>query len=260
MSRRVVRPRSVPPGIVTREPQTGRERRRVWNAKCPRTCFRGSLTPCLRVWHPLSVPAGNTRRCRSCGAVARAAPEGRHELRDRAAHRASAGGCNFLVFGVGRDSVLWLWLNNTGRTVFLENSAGWAQSIAVCLPSAPIYLVRYGTRRTEWRMLLAASPSELELILPPPVTHTRWDVIFVDGPQGYDDHCPGRMKSIYTAYALGTSIGDVDVLIHDCDREVERTYCDRFFGGELIVRQFERTRHYRTRFGQNTSLPIGDIS
>jgi hypothetical protein len=61
VSQRAVRRRSVPPGIVTPEPQTGRERPRVWNAKYPRTCPRGSLTPCLRVWHPRAMPGGDPR-------------------------------------------------------------------------------------------------------------------------------------------------------------------------------------------------------
>lgn len=37
----------------------------------------------------------------------------------------SRNGCNLLVFGVGRDSALWLIANQGGKTVFLEDSDKW---------------------------------------------------------------------------------------------------------------------------------------
>lgn len=154
-----------------------------------------------------------------------------------------------LVFGVGRDSPLWLWVNRGGRTVFLESSARWARTVAERIPGIPICPVRYGTRRSRWQELLEGDPAELRLELPPAITETTWDVIFVDAPTGYDDRCPGRMKSIYAASELARHRDAVDVVVHDCDRPVERAFCDRFFGDDVLVRCFDRTRHYRTRRG-----------
>jgi glucuronoxylan 4-O-methyltransferase len=85
----------------------------------------------------------------------------------------------------------------------------------------------------------------LELRLPAGLAETAWDTIFVDGPAGFDDDSPGRMKSICTAAALARRHGRGEVIVHDCDREVERRCCDRFFFAAELVTAFDRTRHYR---------------
>ena len=36
--------------------------------------------------------------------------------------------------------------------------------------------------------------------LPDYVKNTVWDVVFVDGPRGYNDKVPGRMQSIYLCF------------------------------------------------------------
>lgn len=171
----------------------------------------------------------------------------RAEYRYVAGLVAARAGCNLLVFGVGNDSKLWLLANRTGRTVFLESSRFWADMIGWRYPGIDIRMVRYGTRQERWRELLDGPATALVLDLPEDVDGGRWDVIFVDGPTAYAGSCPGRMKSIYTAAALAHRWPGTDVVVHDCDRESERAYCDRFLGGALLVREFERTRHYRTQ-------------
>lgn len=161
-------------------------------------------------------------------------------------------GSKMLVFGTGNDSRLWLLANRRGRTVFLESSLWWTKQAQRRSPEAEIWHVGYDTRRDQWRSLLEGDPSRLALELPPTVASESWDVLFVDGPAGYDDRCPGRMKSIYTAALLARSGGAAEVVVHDCDRELERAYCDRFFHPSELVRSFERTRHYRIREDRET--------
>lgn len=163
---------------------------------------------------------------------------------------ASRGGCNLLVFGVGNDSKLWLLANGAGKTVFLESSLFWSELIRWRHPDIDIRMVRYGTKRNAWRELLDGRATDLALDLPKDVEDERWDVIFVDGPAAHADSSPGRMKSIYAASVLACRWPGADLAVHDCDREVERAYCDRFLGDDLLVREFERTRHYRA-FGLN---------
>jgi uncharacterized protein (TIGR01627 family) len=159
-------------------------------------------------------------------------------------------GCNALVFGLGNDSQLWRSANQGGRTAFIEDSASWVNVVRWRIPEIEVHLVRYGTRRAQWREMLASEPETLALRLPPSLAAERWDVILVDGPAGHDDECPGRMRSIGTAALFARRHGGADVILHDCDRAVERAFCERFFATDELVRIFDRTRHYRIKPAQ----------
>ncbi|MDM3861004.1 MAG: hypothetical protein PT118_14420 [Aphanizomenon gracile PMC644.10] len=154
--------------------------------------------------------------------------------------------CNFLVFGLGNDSVFWHRLNSGGKTVFLEESEWWLRKVQEQNSALLAYLVEYNTNRTQWRDLLY-SPNKLEMqhILPQ-VKQESWDVILVDAPTGSSDDCPGRMKSIYLAFQLVTS--GSSIFIHDCDREIEQAYCDHFFGKHELFDSYSQVgklRHYK---------------
>lgn len=150
--------------------------------------------------------------------------------------------CNCLVFGFGNDGAFWASINRRGVTVFLEDNEAWYTRILSSNPNLHGFLVSYQTRRTQWRALLD-NPTKLALSLPPEVEQRRWDVILVDGPAGYDDHCPGRMKSIAAAVRLANP--GADLFFDDCDRTVERVYCDRFLASAILVAKVDSLRHYR---------------
>lgn len=148
------------------------------------------------------------------------------------------GPCNFLVFGMGHDSPLWLQLNEGGRTVFLEDHGEWYGKITAECPEMEGYLVNYTTTLPEWNKVLGQT-ERLELELPHKITNTSWHVILVDGPKGDPRHYekygvqpPGRMQSIYTASNLAAPGGDV--FVHDCDREIEAVYADTYLGKENL--------------------------
>jgi hypothetical protein len=151
---------------------------------------------------------------------------------------------NFLVFGLGNDSGLWLKRNIGGRTVFIEDDPAWFDNIKQKNPILEAYLVNYGTKRTDWEMLLE-EPLKLQIDLPPAISKTKWDVILVDAPPGYADDQPGRMKSIFLASQLIKAGGDV--FLHDCNRQIEQKYADRFFNGHDLLSETgsEVLRHYR---------------
>lgn len=156
----------------------------------------------------------------------------------------SRGACRFLVFGLGNDSVFWHALNAGGRTVFLEDDAGWHRRVvALAGGRLEAYLVAYGTVRTEWETLLS-QPARLDMAWPPAVADTGWDVVLVDAPAGWHDAAPGRMKSIFGAARLAAP--GADVFVHDCERPAERAYADRFLGAANLRRAVDRLRHYRT--------------
>lgn len=144
-----------------------------------------------------------------------------------AAVQARPGG-SFLVFGCGNDSRLWERVNTAGRTVFLEHHPQWAGDVAASIQSEVI-LVSYWTQRAQWADLLD-QPERLVMDLPPSVRDHQWDVVFVDGPTGFDDSTPGRMQSIFEASRLVSAGGMV--FVHDCERPVEAAYSTVYLGSD----------------------------
>ena len=139
--------------------------------------------------------------------------------------------CKLLVFGLGNDSVFWHSLNRGGITIFMEDSDDWFHRITKSSKELMAFLIKYNTRLTDWKILLE-SPSLLEMDLPDQVNEEDWDIILVDAPAGFKDQTPGRMKSIYYSSKLIKKSGDV--FVHDCDREVENVYCNRFLKKENL--------------------------
>ncbi|KAL6961931.1 Glucuronoxylan 4-O-methyltransferase 3 [Sarracenia purpurea var. burkii] len=180
--------------------------------------------------------------------------------------------CNFLVFGLGRDSLMWTALNHGGRTVFLEEDETWIGEISRQLPSLESYHVVYDTKVSEADQLLEIgmkeeckvvtdprfSKCQLALKgLPKEVYEMEWDLIMVDAPTGYHDGAPGRMSAIYTAGLLARNReqGDTDVFVHDVDREVEDKFSKAFLCQGYMTEQEGRIRHFtvpshRARLGR----------
>ncbi|KAJ7568049.1 hypothetical protein O6H91_01G016600 [Diphasiastrum complanatum] len=164
--------------------------------------------------------------------------------------------CNFLVFGLGHDSLMWKSLNYGGRTVFLEESDDWIKQIVSKHPNFEAYLVDYKTMLKQSDQLLEYSRSKRSNIcrpvqklqrskcdlalnnLPKTLYNVEWDVIMIDAPRGYFPEAPGRMKAIFSAGVLARSRkgnGTTDIYLHDVDRPVERIYAEEFLCRENLV-------------------------
>lgn len=151
--------------------------------------------------------------------------------------------CNLLIFGLGKDSTFWHELNSSGKTIFIEDNPWWYQNIINQAPYLNVILTDYGTKLKDAQTLLN-NPEQLQLSLPSSIFETGWDVIFVDGPNGYDNNTPGRMKSIYISTILALKSKKTHVLVHDCNREIEKLYCDYFLRDENLVCSTEKLRQY----------------
>jgi len=153
--------------------------------------------------------------------------------------------CKLLIFGLGNDSLFWLKLNKGGVTIFLEDNIEWLKKITKRSKGIIAYPVNYNTRITDWKLLLE-SPSLLEMTLPDKVEKEEWDVIFVDAPGGWNDQTLGRMKSIYLSSRLVKSL--CDIFVHDCNREVEDIYCNKYLKEENLIKEIKTQgvflRHY----------------
>ncbi|GLT96278.1 hypothetical protein SLE2022_139140 [Rubroshorea leprosula] len=174
---------------------------------------------------------------------------------------ARRGPCNFLVFGLGRDSVMWAALNHGGRTVFLEEDAVWIDQIKQNSPDLEIYHVEYDTKvkqadvllqmgmREECRVVGDPRSSVCRLAhkgFPDDIYNTEWDLIMVDAPTGYHDEAPGRMTAIYTSglMARNRAEGETDVFVHDVNRVVEDKFSMAFLCEGYMKEQEGLLRHF----------------
>lgn len=133
---------------------------------------------------------------------------------------------NFLVFGVGRDTRLWVTLGPS-RTFFIEHDPLWIDRFGQWTDH--IHRVAYRTELSRYADYLS-EPDFLELATPAAVTGIDWDLVLVDAPPGYMLGTPGRMQSICAASQLVRPGGVV--MVHDVDREAEQLYTTTYLGPE----------------------------
>jgi uncharacterized protein (TIGR01627 family) len=111
--------------------------------------------------------------------------------------------CNFLVFGLGHDSMMWYALNAGGVTVFLEEDPSWYKTVLKKTPFLKAYHIEYRTHLSEaddlllgWKQEEMCAPENAYLKgnrrcrlalenLPNVVYEKEWDVIMIDAPKGY---------------------------------------------------------------------------
>lgn len=149
--------------------------------------------------------------------------------------------CSFLIFGLGNDSIFWRSINRSGKTVFLEDNETWIRKVIKQDATIQVYLVDYKSQLTQWQEFINSSQL-LNIDLPKEIEDESWDIILVDAPEGWCDDKPGRMKSIYLASRLGKN--NSDIFVHDCDRQVERIYCNQFLKEKNLKAEVGKLRHY----------------
>ncbi|KAJ8441575.1 hypothetical protein Cgig2_003081 [Carnegiea gigantea] len=173
--------------------------------------------------------------------------------------------CNFLVFGLGHDSLMWASLNPNGFTMFLEEDPNWVRTILTKAPNIRVHSVEYKTHVYDAKNLLAHYKTEPTCLppklflngntkcrlvlsdLPNEIYSKEWDVIMIDGPRGYQPELPGRMAAIYTAAVMArlrTRPGVTHVILHDVNRRVERVYAEKFLCKKHLVKGVERLWHF----------------
>ncbi|XP_008778155.1 glucuronoxylan 4-O-methyltransferase 3-like [Phoenix dactylifera] len=169
--------------------------------------------------------------------------------------------CNFLVFGLGRDSLMWTALNHGGRTVFLEEDRQWIETVQQELPTLEAYHVRYDTKVSQAEELLelgqlpeCTTVGDMRLSkcrlalkgLPEVFFEVEWDLIMVDAPTGYFPGAPGRMGAIYTAgmAARWRKEGETDVFVHDVNRLVEDRFSKKFLCEGYMRQEKGFLRHF----------------
>eukprot|EP00241_Pyramimonas_parkeae_P019671 CAMPEP_0114280206 /NCGR_PEP_ID=MMETSP0059-20121206/2313_1 /TAXON_ID=36894 /ORGANISM="Pyramimonas parkeae, Strain CCMP726" /LENGTH=305 /DNA_ID=CAMNT_0001400589 /DNA_START=82 /DNA_END=999 /DNA_ORIENTATION=+ len=183
---------------------------------------------------------------------------------------------NVLIWGLGQDSNLWSTINRHGRTAFLENHEVWLNKMKENLPDAESHLYNYklqfsnnvSNSERHMKKLLAedkqAQHDDLYQKLPADLEDVKWDVILVDSPAYAKET---RMESIWNSKRLKDNLLQhpghiVHILVHDCERTIERMFSDEFLGrdpqsytvveGHRISDHESQMRHYMFRSVDNT--------
>jgi len=147
--------------------------------------------------------------------------------------------CNMLVFGTGYDTDIWRDVNK-GMTVFLEHDERYV-SLGKN-KGVDVRKVEYTTQSKEWKEILN-NTDRLKMDIPKELVKIDWDIIFVDSPVGPVN---GRMQSIYAASMIGSGNCSCHIFVHDCDREIEKVYCDKYMKNFKLIKQIRKLRHYKT--------------
>ncbi|GJY00762.1 probable methyltransferase [Tanacetum coccineum] len=180
--------------------------------------------------------------------------------------------CNFLIFGLGYDSLMWAAFNPKGKTLFLEEDPLWVRSILKTAPNLNVGIVNYQTKLEDADKLMKSYRSEPECAksyiqrntrcklaitsLPDEVYANEWDVIMIDAPRGYYKEAPGRMGAIYSAAVMARNRkkpGVTHVFLHDVDRKVEKTYAEEFLCRKNLKKAVRRLWHFEIPPAENVT-------
>jgi glucuronoxylan 4-O-methyltransferase len=96
-----------------------------------------------------------------------------------------------LVFGLGYDSKMWYEGNNK-NTFFVEDNKYYVKLNENDIPSS--HIIQYKFETTCEQCMKLTNEEISNFVCPPElITNGPFDIILIDGPQGWNKDCPGRL-------------------------------------------------------------------
>jgi GR25 family glycosyltransferase involved in LPS biosynthesis/lipopolysaccharide biosynthesis glycosyltransferase len=130
--------------------------------------------------------------------------------------------CNMLVFGLGKDSIIYDTVNK-GYTLFVETNQAW---IDLNQKIKNKILYTFPTNVQDSLPINKRFLNQFEI--PDFITKTQWDIVLIDGPPGDKPLSQGRALPIYWSSHIAQKY-KTTIFIDDCRRDLEKEYCNKFF-------------------------------
>ena len=130
-----------------------------------------------------------------------------------------------LVFGLGYDSKVWY--NGNKNTYFIESNNKYINLNKNDIPESNIFKYDYKNIKVKDSFKMSIDDIK-KYVIPEKIKNLApFDIIIIDGPEGYQDDSPGRLIPYYWSTILskkGTIIyGD------DSSRKLENYFLNNFF-------------------------------
>lgn len=145
--------------------------------------------------------------------------------------------CRLFIVGAGHDTEMYVRANSRGRTLVVESDGRWLEEINKL--GCETALVTYDTQLKAPPL----DPCSIPKGIPPSVLEEPWDVIIIDGPEGWYPAAPGRQQSIFLAANLAKA-GTL-VFLHDYERPLETAFASKYlkmpdetYGDERVLAVF----------------------
>jgi hypothetical protein len=135
-----------------------------------------------------------------------------------------------LVFGLGYDSKMWYEGNK--NTWFVENKDSYIKLNEKDIPAKNIIKYDYVgiTRGTSFEL----TDEQIEKFVCPPalLKEGPFDIIIIDGPEGFSDDRPGRLIPSYWSSKFLSKPGTI-IYVDDSGRKLE-TYCVKKYFKHIV--------------------------
>ena len=135
-----------------------------------------------------------------------------------------------LVFGLGHDSKMWY--NHNQNTYFVENNQKYIDLNRGDIPESHIVYydysditVRDSFEMTDQEIEKYKIPEKIKALAP-------FDVIIIDGPEGWNSTKPGRLLPLYWSYKYLSKTGTT-IYVDDYNRKLENYCVNRYFKDDI---------------------------